>query len=158
VDVARNAVPVSRRGGGEAAFGFRTRIVLTSLAIGLLLILGAFALSSPMLMFMIPSVVFPVIAFGVLAFRDLWRPVPIAAAAVTEPPRFTWAEVRRSFARTRPREPLEPRTKIVWATAVAIYLASIVTYVLGGEIVKGAVVLCVLITGFVLAMARLFRR
>jgi hypothetical protein len=91
-------------------------------------------------------------------FRDLWRAVPIATAGATEPTRLSWSELRGSCARTGPREPLPRRTKIVWATMVAIYPATVVTYVLGNDTVKGVVAVCVIFTGFGLAMVRLFRR
>jgi hypothetical protein len=158
VDVARDIVPTSRRGGGEGALSFRARIVVTIFALGLLGLLGVFALSSAVIVFMVPVVVLPAIAFAVPVFRDLWRPVPIATASATEPTRLSWAELRGSFARTGPREPLPRRKKIVWATMVAIYLGTVVTYVLGDDTVKGVVAVCVILTGFGLAMARLFRR
>jgi hypothetical protein len=41
---------------------------------------------------------------------------------------------------------------------VAIYLATVMTYTLGDDTVKGVVAVCVILTGFGLAMARLFRR
>ena len=131
---------------------------MTIFALGLLVLLGIFALSSALVMFMVPVVVIPALALAVPVFRDLWRPVPIATATATEPTRLSWSELRGSFARTGLREPLPRRTKIVWATMVAIYLATVVTYVLGNDTVKGVVAVCVILTGFGFAMVRLFRR
>ena len=69
---------MTRRGGGELGFSFRTRVTVTVIYALLTAGLVAFALSGGerLAILMMTTAVIPWLTLGVIALRDLWRAVP----------------------------------------------------------------------------------